>query len=232
MKRIFKLFKKQYLFTFVLILFLGSVSTLRAQSEFNIFGELGIPNGSFSQNTKAVGIGFGSNFIHPIDRKQQLLIGGELNYEIYGKEVKDDALGSSELITNNNIFMMHAMIRFMPYHQGLVKPYVDLKGGFKHFYTKTKVKEDMLASDPVEVISEFTDFAGSYGGSFGVNFRKSSGVGLFAEISFLAGGRASYVDRKSFERTPDNEIVFEPKTSRTNMFLFRFGINFHPTKDD
>jgi len=214
----------------LLILFLLTVQVpvVYGQGEINVYTEVGIPQGSFGQNTKAVGLGFGTNLIYALDKKNQFFAGADFNYEIYGKEVKSDPDYSYDLITNNNIFMMHAMIRYMPYHEGWVKPYLDIKGGFKHFYTKTKIKEDVLSGDPIEVISEFKDLAASYGSSLGVTIRKYNGIGLFFEASFLAGGNASYVDRKSFERTPDDEVIFNEKNSNTNMILFRFGINFHP----
>ncbi|MEL7145490.1 MAG: hypothetical protein AAFO69_03910 [Bacteroidota bacterium] len=201
---------------------------LQAQSDLNFFVESGIPQGTFSQNTKAFGLGFGGSILFPIDQNRRIMVGGELNYEIYGKEIKDDPTGSYELITNNNIFMTHAIIRLMPFQEGALKPYIDLKGGLKNFYTKTKVKDDDIGSDPVEVIGEFNDVAGSYGGAFGLSLQRSEDVSLFAEVSFLAGGEATYVDRRSVTRDVDNNVIFDSKTSRTNMTLFRIGVTLYP----
>ena len=216
--------------TGILLLVITSVTTenLQAQSDLNLFIEMGRPQGAFNQNTKAVGLGFGAGLVFPIDKNKHIMIGGEFSYEIYGKEIKSDRANSYDLITNNNIFMTHAVIRITPFSEGILIPYIDLKGGLKNFYTKTKVKDDVLAGDATEVIGEFNDVAGSYGGAFGVRLQRSDAVSLFADASFLAGGRATYVDRKSFERDPDGVVSFDSKHSRTNMVLFRFGVTLHP----
>ena len=229
MKTLMSILQKRIKFLFISAFIWLIIPDLQAQFELNIFGESGLPYGTFRQNTQAVGLGFGSSLIYPLDKERRFSVGGDFNYEIYGKESKNDASESYRMITNNNIFMMHAIIRFMPYHEGFIKPYFDLKGGFKNFYTKTKIKEQILFGESVEQISEFNDFAGSYGAGLGINFRYPERMGYFVEASFLAGGRATYVDRKSFERTPDDELVFSSKTSDTNMLVFRFGLSFYPT---
>ena len=117
-----------------------SINQSFGQAIGSVWGEVGIPAGEFRRNTDAFGLGFGLGAYAPVDPSGMVFLGADASYEIYGKNVESD--GFYELVTNNNMLQLHAVMRIMP-QSSHVKPFVEGLFGFKYLYTVDKVKEEL-----------------------------------------------------------------------------------------
>ena len=206
----------------VFILQLICFSTI-GQTQVSLFGEVGVPVGDFRENTKAEGYGFGLGVAVPIERNNAIFLGANLNYEIYGKRFGQDTVDDLEIITNNNMFMMHAFLRLKPVTNGKIGPYLDVLGGFKYLYTRTKIKESIL-SDPLEANTEFKDFVWGYGGAIGLQYSLDYWVALDLSASLLKSGEAEYLDSKGISEDASGNLILDPTKSKTDIAIFRVGV--------
>jgi hypothetical protein len=207
--------------SFPAMIFTFFVFQSHAQVEAFVFGESSIPIGEFRENTSAEGWGFGGGINFPLGTPQ-VRLGTELAYNIYGKNFFEDPMNELEVISNNNLFSMHGVLRIEAKTKSDFNPYIDLLGGFRYFYTRTKIKEDVF-SEPLETSTDFKDVAHSYGFGLGFYYLLGGDGGLDLRFSVFRGGEAEFLDSRSVHDDGAGNLVFDPKTSTTDIFNVRLG---------
>ncbi|MBK7870168.1 MAG: hypothetical protein IPJ74_05505 [Saprospiraceae bacterium] len=210
----------------------------RSYPSFQLNGnfQMGIPLDEFRDNLDDIGFGAGALFlVHLSD--SPLAAGIELSLMGYASEKADynvrvgGFLKEYELRTSSNIFLGHAVLRFQPKVNAFVQPYFDGMFGFKNLFTSSMLT-DLDNSESTESNTDQTDWALSYGGAFGLQFRfsKTSDIVLDLRCAYLPGQNANYLVRKEdpfsgFEYD-DPLDAFEEKTSATTLLLPQIGITF------
>lgn len=188
--------------------------------------QVAVPTGEFAENTNAIGIGFDIYGMGGIAGNEFIQVGLDVGYSLYGRNEQRKTLTAElvaydnngnqilidqinmplRMVVNNNIFHTHVISRFIapiPY----VRPYVDIMGGFKYIYTRTKIYDE---SDDgrysggnnssnnnndrlITAKNQASDFAWSYGGGAGLLI--TLGVAnLELRALYLMSGEVSYYD--------------------------------------
>ena len=205
------------------ILVLQLPTVLYAQRTLaSLWAEVGVPTGEFRQNTEAFGLGMGGGAYFSFDANHMFYLGGELSFDIYGKHIEDD--GFYEIITNNNMFQLHGVIRIKPPSDGIV-PYIDGMYGFKYIYTVSKLKEN-IAQNAIARDLDFQDVALSYGGAVGLYVPIGDAVAFDFKVQYLKGGEAEYIDARTIREEGIDNAVNNPIESSTDMFFFKVGLTF------
>lgn len=219
--------KKITLFLLLLFFYL----TTQAQPQVGINLQMGLPMNQFKDKTEAVGFGFGGYLLMPISQSP-FHLGLDMNYQIYGSDSKDEEVfingfvDKYEIQTNNNILLGHLMGRILPKTDFFMHPYFDFMLGFKYLYTRSVITDDS-SSDPLESNTDLYDWAFSYGGAGGVHVNLGENVNLDLRILYLNGSRAKYLEKGSIQQDPTNPnaLIFDTKTSKTDMLVPQLGIN-------
>lgn len=189
--------------------------------------QVAVPTGEFAENTDAVGIGFNIYGMGGIAGNEHIQIGLDIGYSLYGRNEQRETLTAElvaydnngnqilidqinmplRIVVNNNIFHTHVISRFIapiPY----VRPYVDIMGGFKYIYTRTKIYDESddgrysggnnssnnNSNDRlITAKNQASDFAWSYGGGTGLLITLGS-ANLELRALYLMSGEVSYYD--------------------------------------
>jgi hypothetical protein len=247
--------------------FLSFHLTLLAQTQIGFNFQMGFPLNEFRENTEAVGVGGNGLLLFPLVEDSPFSLGVDIGSMIYGKNVIRETLNADikvgnqvidrlqiplEIITNNNIFHSHLVLRAkVPLER--VQPYLDGMLGFRYIYTRTRILDDSndcrfcttdSEGNEDRVITKKTnldDWIFSYGGGGGLQIVLTEGVNLDFRCIYLLGGRAKYLDAKDTskwtveftgtdpnEPITGNELQFStsPKESRTDMVFGSVGVTF------
>ncbi len=209
-----------------------TLSKAQTQVDFGFNGQIGFPIQEFAEKTNVVGLGGGFYTLIAPFKQKQLRLGFTMDYQIYGNKARYDWGSGWKVSVNNNLLMLHSLVRFNLRPTSKVQPYFDGLLGAKHFYTRTKFKE-IGNRDNVFGKTNFGDWALSYGGAAGLQFFMSEYVYFDLRATYLNGNEATYVDKKSILNNPNNlnDVLFTTKTSRTDMVLVHFGIVAKLTHD-
>ncbi|TAF33505.1 MAG: hypothetical protein EAZ57_10370 [Cytophagales bacterium] len=231
----------------LMLAFSGSFG-LKAQGHFTIGPRMGIPSGEFAQNVDRTGFGIGASGLFPIGgNKSPLLIGGEAQYMLYGRNTivrENTFFGLTQryrIATNNNFASLNAVARLKPnLDRYLVEPYIDGIIGINFFYTNTVITDitnqnnnnnnDDDNVNNSNTTREKSDNTLCYGGAVGMLIGRGP-VRLDLRCIYMLGGTATYVDAKSVRIDPDanggqGEVYFSTVTSRTDMFMPVIGVTF------
>ena len=209
---------------------------------------VGVPVGPFADNIEDPGYG-GNLFLGTQLGASPVVLGLDLGFLIYGRSERtvpfSNTVGPSvnvDVITTNNIFQPHAVLRLQPL-QGPFRPYVEAVGGFKYLFTRTRIEDRGNSNnDDDDIASEtnFDDFAWSGGGGAGVDImvyrpsakagKKSSfrGLSLHLGSQYLFGQEAEYlaegelVDENRNGRLDDSEL--DVRRSATTLLVFKLGV--------
>lgn len=199
----------------------------------NVNAGLGIPRDGFRDRLDAVGFGLGGNILVDLPALP-VQAGLDISYTGYQRAKLDlelDVGGFFEdfdLITRNNIFQMHGLIRFEPPVNYFIRPYMDGLVGTKLLYTRTRlINRDNSEEGVVETDTDQHDWAFSYGGALGVKVYLLESVAVDLRCLYLLGANATYMvkrpdaDQLNLEDTID---AFEEKRSPTHLLLPQIGV--------
>ena len=197
-----------------------------------------VPANGLAKNVKKVGLGGGGNILIGIGDKLPFFAGVEVNsvnYDLESKRISGASTGDpSKIRTGNNIFMLHGMVRFAPYVNFFIQPYIDGMIGTKNFFTRTSI--EYKNDENSESYIEQGDWAFSYGGALGLRFRvfKEKGVTLDLRGAYLPGAIAKYMVRRKDNMDMYNEPIelFEEKQSETSLTLIQIGVTANLWKPD
>ncbi|MDW7695505.1 hypothetical protein R9C00_27040 [Flammeovirgaceae bacterium SG7u.111] len=192
-----------------------------------------IPTNEFKEAVPSVwGLGAAGNVLVQVKETSPIYLGVDFNYIVYGTETNqedmyvDGNLEEVDVTRNNNMIGFHFVGRVLPDVDLPVQPYGELMFGGKYIYTRSVIKSDRY-EDKLGADTEVSDWAISYGGSAGVNIFLVQGLYLDLKLTYLAGGEAEYLTRKSVTYDEKNEqLVFDVKRSKTDLFLPHIGIGF------
>jgi hypothetical protein len=202
-----------------------------AQYRIGLSGQLPIPMQEFAQVNPRIAYGIGGYALLRIGADAPLYVGIDINYSLYGSSTTDlgrvDFTTRAERVINNNILMGHLMLRLQIGEEGSVQGYLDVLGGGKYLYTRSKINViDINTGNVVNTTNtrtEFWDMAWSYGGAAGINIRLGENILLDVRCLYLAGTTANYV--RQVTRT-GNGYVYDEGQSRTDMLVPQVGIVF------
>lgn len=223
-------------------LFLGSVNG-NAQyrgGEIGLNGSMGIPQGEFGDNVENLGWG-GSIYGGYNFPKTPIMIGIDIGYLLYGSESRREKFSTTipdatvRVENTNNIFLGHFMVRLQP-EMGSIKPYVDGVIGFKNLYTKTRIENESFAEEEIAESTNSSDYAFSYGVGGGLKIKvyekdmpghEDERFAIFADFGarYLPGSEAEYLKEGSITRTPEGDVYYDFKQSKTDLLLFNIGVS-------
>lgn len=212
--------KKKILLLTFLGLFLVNIS--QAQFQFGGGFLLGLPSGEFAENNSSVGAGVDLNFAAPFAPRVPVYFGLNFGYNSLARRVINETLTAEikigntvidqlqmplELTVSNNLIQLHPFLRFkapLP----IVQPYVDVMGGFKYLFTRSKIVDNSNDRfftrnnpDGDNVISASTsqqDFVLSYGGAVGFQIGKGP-IAVDLRAMYLLSGEAEYFTRDDLD---------------------------------
>ncbi|OJJ20127.1 hypothetical protein BKI52_16785 [marine bacterium AO1-C] len=220
--------KKSILTLCFIGLFAFVTSTSQAQIHFGVNLSGGFPLNEFQVENPNTGFGVNLNAFFPFAPKVPVYIGFDFGFQGMGSRTVqktvniDIAVGTSntripinfDIATSNNMINGHAVLKAkLPLP--LVQPYAEGLIGFKHFYTRTSIKDvtspvsTNLANALREEFQRNSEIAGqtlqqstalSYG--FGGGFHIMFGGGQFGMTlgaRYLLGGQASYYTREDIQ---------------------------------
>lgn len=205
---------------------------------FNGHLMVAVPANGLADNIKKVGLGGGGNILIGLGDRLPFFVGVEVNsvnYELETKRLSGAATGDPNKIrTGANIFMLHGMVRFAPYVNFFIQPYIDGMIGTKNFFTRTSI--EYKNDENTESYIEQGDWAFSYGGALGLRFRvfKDRGVTLDLRGAYLPGAIAKYMVRSKDNIDMYDEPIelFEEKQSETSLTLIQIGVTANLWKPD
>jgi hypothetical protein len=228
----------------VLIALLVWMGPARAQDrsaiDVGIGLAIGIPQGDFKINVPELGWGGEGHF--GVRLGGPLIIGGDLGFMIYGSERRKEPFSLTipdvtvDVITSNNIFLGHFLMRLQP-ETGSVRPYIDGLVGFKYFWTETRIEDENDPTEPIASSTNLEDMAFSYGAGFGVAIqlvdgtekRRETGEGplgiyLDLRVRYLIGSEADYLKKGSIQRV-GTQLIYDVQRSKTDFLVPHIGVS-------
>jgi len=208
----------------------------------------GFPQGKFRENVGRIGIGASGHFLYNISHTP-LHIGLDLGFLEYGRASRREPFSSDipdvlvDVITTNEIFMSHFIVRFQP-AGGKFRPYFSGLFGGNYLSTITKIQSinDVGEDKEIARYTNFDDFVPSVGVSVGtmIVLTRSDNVPVYEgsdptpkkgsleflldlQCRYLLGGNAEYLKEGSIVRSNCN-ISFDVSSSRTNLLLVQIGL--------
>lgn len=202
--------------------------------------QVGVPVHEFYEKLNDVAVGAGFEVIGKL-RKIPVWAGVQSGYSLFDRESRkffDDIEGVEneyEWKTRNNLWLLHGMFRIQPKTNFFIRPYFNGLVGFKRFYTKTNLTDPDVDEGNIESYLDHSDWAFSYGGSFGfeIPLSKNDEAVLDIRCSYFQGVHAQYYVRNE-NALPSNETLdaFELKRSSTPLLLPQIGVTFNLSKCD
>ena len=229
---------------------------------------MGIPMAEFASTTSSLPFGFSLNYLHQPTTQLPFLYGGGFTYLSAGTNTinktltADITLGSVlidqlriplEFNIRNQIVNGHLMMRIQGNHS-IVKPYLDLLGGFNYFWTGTTLydrsAENYFDTDDKDRIfhkNQLSRITWSAGAGLGVCAKLNKSTFLNLGATYMLGGKLDYFDRNQINEWDielnsstvlsqndkegslnSNNISVDalPKRSLTNMLFAQAGVTF------
>lgn len=205
-----------------------------AQAQFFIAG--GHFNGGFATGqlkTETDGLFFPSIsgiLLHEA-RSAPIQFGLELGYGVYGSKLEkrtDLYEGFSDelrLRRNNNIATGMLIIRYLPFPESKITPFLEAKFGANYLYTRYKIRENIASEETIESGKDFENWTLAHGFGAGVQFPIPSNPDLVLEfkanyqtsnsIRFLTKGDATFDPLPNGGGTFDYEVRSAPLTKLT-----------------
>ncbi|WP_332912198.1 hypothetical protein [Algoriphagus boritolerans] len=164
-------------------------------------------------------------------RSAPIQFGLELGYGIYGSKLEkrtDLYEGFSDelrLRRNNNIATGMIVIRYLPFIDSKITPFLEAKFGANYLYTRYKIRESIASDEAIESGKDFENWTLAHGFGAGVQFPIPSNPDLVLEfkanyqssnsIRFLTKGDASFDPLPGGGGTFDYEIRSAPLSKLT-----------------
>ncbi|HAS45868.1 MAG TPA: hypothetical protein DCS93_35630 [Microscillaceae bacterium] len=254
--------KKSILTLCFIGLFAFVTSSSQAQIHFGLNLSGGFPLNEFQEQNPNSGFGVNLNAFFPFAPKVPVYIGFDFGFQGMGtrnvqKNINVNILTTSipinfDIATSNNMVNGHVVLKAkLPLP--LVQPYAEGLIGFKHFYTRTSIRDITSTSSIInveelrrnselagETLQQSTALSYGFGGGFQIMFGGGQ-FGLNLGARYLLGGQASYYTREDIRDfdvtittnngTSNNELGstvggnnIQPRTSRTDMIMAHLGI--------
>lgn len=204
---------------------------------------LSVPQGSFADNVKRVGPGLSFNGGYRF-KNTPVSLGAEIGFANFGIDSRTVPWSSTipdlkvNVDNNYNLAQLFFLTRIQA-PNGAFRPYIEGLVGLNYFFTETTVssRSGSHAGEPIASDTNYDDTAFAYGIGAGFkvqifNFRgKSVGDGnipakhgyLNLSARYIRGGEARYLTKGSITITDQNQVVYNPSTSRTDMIVFALG---------
>jgi hypothetical protein len=223
----------------------GSAQTITAERDlaapaqkpsFTVAGDLSFvkPIGEFGQNVKQ---GFGLSAFGLVAKpKNPLALRLDVSYITHGSKTQRSYWGIFEFdrTTSNNIVAVGIGPQLMV-TGGSIRPYINVQGGFSHYFTQTSVSDffpDVFETESDEwrrsSRTESSDWQWSYGGGAGVMIPISSKTALVSinlGAQYYASGRTTYLTEEDIHLDENTgRITFTPRTTDARYISYRLGI--------
>jgi opacity protein-like surface antigen len=201
---------------------------------------MGFPVEEFKDNVDEIGIG-GHGYIAMTLPGTPLQLGGSFGYMSQGSaRIKTEVLipGGAilpvDVVTRNNVFMGHLLLRLQP-TQTALRPYADGLFGFGRFWTTTEVT--VFEETEISTNRGLDDWTTSYGIGGGLmvevwrttmpaededDIEVDATVCVDLGVRYLVGGKADYAKTN----TVDQDGNFDTTSSRTDMVTVHIGVAF------
>ena len=195
---------------------------------------LGEPTGDFGRAVD--GLGFGASAHYGLRPQPSLTFGAGADVIIYGSETRKISLPLVEdfdLTTENYLAGGFVFAQLRPF-SGVLQPYAEARIGFNYLWTESKLEdEDWWDDDEVARQTNYDDFATFWSGGGGLLIRLTEGdrtegsPGAFLDfkVTHQRGGEAEYLTEGDIA-IENNEPIFSPSRSETDMTTFELGVVF------
>jgi hypothetical protein len=212
-----------------------------AQESLNIglYSNFAVPSREFKKavdnSTGGMGVGFGINALfNPNGGKQYspVFFGADFSLVTFGR---DKQRGEVPFKTSFNFYHVNGVTRlFLTRKDSGFMPFIDGMLGVKVFNTRTKVDKDffqtVILEEEEEVLHTTNSADLGYGISLGFYSRRvgdsGQGFGTFSlRVSWLWGGKSSYVKRGSVKVIESSYVEFETDYTHMSMLMIQLGIN-------
>ena len=203
-----------------------------------VFGGLqfAIPVGEFAASIDR-DLGFGGNlgFLWcPSKESNFFQFGIESGLNYMGKEKRQ--IEEVDLKTISTLWTFHLLARFTAPTEMKVIPYVDILGGGKMFYTKTKYNNDLLDAlfdnEDLSVFAKDESSVWSYGAGIGFTFIPGDEVknpaeptvGIDVRVVYMVSGSMSFVSPDNIRKDPGGSYYYEETViAKTDMIFPQLG---------
>ena len=232
---------------FLLLSILVSVNclSLKAQNdapkkfhgEFWVGIQFAVPVGEFAASIDR-DLGFGGNIGGvwcPSKESNFFQFGFETGVNYMGKEKRQ--IEGVDLKTISTLWTFHLLARFTAPTKIKLVPYIDVLGGGKMFYTKTKYNNDLVDAifkdEDLSVFAENNSSVWSYGVGVGFNFTTGDILGstdypnvvFDCRVVYMVSGNMSYVSPDNVRKDPDGSYYYEvTEINKTDMIFPQIGI--------
>lgn len=200
--------------------------------EWQMRMQVGVPSYEYRAAGQTTAFGIGTSMLVPL-ASYPLRAGLDVSWMRYNRT----AINYNEIVqfveyryreqTSNNSLFSLGLLRYEGPVAWKVTPYAEGLFGLHTLYTRTSVT-DRDTDETVFSRAENTEWLLSYGGSAGAKiwFMKDKQAALDIRVSWLHGNTADF-----YVRDPDRPAflnasveAYQIASSRTNVFLFQFGI--------
>lgn len=143
-------------------------------------------------------------------RSAPIQFGLELGYGIYGSKLEkrtDLYEGFSDelrLRRNNNIATGMIVIRYLPFIDSKITPFLEAKFGANYLYTRYKIRESIASDEAIESGKDFENWTLAHGFGAGVQFPIPSNPDLVLEF------KANYQSSNSIRFLTKGDASFDP----------------------
>ncbi len=203
----------------------------------------GFPIEGYADKQEKDGLGWGAQLLFQAKRGRPLFVGLEGSMLYLDKErlrftaIENGQETDYRLVTNNNIFMAHGLLRFKPFVNSWVQPYADGLVGLKKLYTRTRLIDESLDDEEVvEAETDLSNTAFSYGLGAGLQVYLSDFPTVLGDIRvvYLPGENATYYTRSDEAPDPieDTLDAFERVSSPTTLLLIQLGVTIQLSDSD
>ncbi|MCB0587824.1 MAG: hypothetical protein KDD06_21205 [Phaeodactylibacter sp.] len=203
----------------------------------------GFPIEGFAGRQEKNGLGWGGQLLFQLKRGRPLFVGLEGSMLYLDREklrfttVENGQAVDYRLVSSNNIFLGHGLLRFKPFTNSWAQPYADGLVGLKKLYTRTRLIDESQEEDEVvEATTDLSDSAFSYGLGLGVQVFLSDFPAVLGDIrvAYLPGENATYYTRRAEEPDviEDPLDVFEEVSSPATLLLIQVGVTIQLSDSD
>lgn len=188
-----------------------------------------LPQGDFKDKMGRPGYGGHLHFMVKV-RDSPAYLGISTGIYNFGREVLefvDNEGYELEWKTNSSLWNTHLTTRFEPPMDFYIQPYMEVKAGFDHFFTTTRLVDPEAEDETLERYVDNKDWNFSYGGSAGILIPLDKEWHFMLDISasYLRGTNARFFAKKdNFTIDEDTIDAFELRQSAINMIGLQIGV--------
>ena len=216
------------------ILFIASSITAYPQF-FLAGGHLngGLPSGRFKQETGSIFIPSVSGLLLYEFPTTPLQVGLEISYGIYGSELQkrnDLFPGFNQelrLRRNNNLASGMIVLRYLPWVNTKINPFIEAQMGTNYLYTRYKIRDNIFETESIESGKDYEDWVIGYKIGTGIQIPLGFNDNLRLELrgTFQDGGNVRFLQKGDVGYDPDEGIfLYDFRRSPLQYMTFSVGI--------